>query len=64
MTKRELINALIEEMYVYGETFIGTYEVQGMKVVKLKEKLNKEVGERNPGDIVCWDMKTGMAWIA
>lgn len=64
MTQKELIDALIEDMDRFGETFLGTAEVQGEKVCKLYRRLNKEVGKRYPGMVVCWDNKTGMAWIA
>lgn len=64
MTKRELVNALISEMENFGETFIGTAEVQGTAVVNLYKKLNKEIGKRNPGAVVCWNAESGMAWIA
>lgn len=64
MTRKELINALIEEMEKFGEAFIGTYDVQGEKVIKLYRAILKEVQTRNYNDIVCWDKENGMIWIA
>jgi len=64
MTKKALIEALISEMVELGETFIGTYEVQGENVCKLYRQINKEVGKRYPNMVVCWDAETGMAWMA
>lgn len=64
MTQKELLNALIDEMVERGETFLGTYEVQGEKVLRLYKKVSKEVEKRYEGMIVCWDAETGMAWMA
>lgn len=64
MTKKDLINTLIEEMETFGEAFIGTYEVQGEKVIKLYRAILKEVRARNYNDIVCWNKESGMIWLA
>lgn len=65
MTRKELVNALIEEMENFGEAFIGTTEVQGTKVTSLYKAINKEVTKRYEGKyVVAYDGRTGMAWIA
>lgn len=64
MTRKERIEASINDMIQFGETFIGTIEVQGMAVVKYYKALNREVQKMDRNKVVCWDAHTGMAWIA
>ena len=63
MTRKERIEASINDMIQFGETFIGTIEVQGMTVVNYYKALNKKV-EKEYNKVVCWDAETGMAWMA
>ena len=63
--KKEHKEALINEMETFGKAYLGKAEIRGEKVVKEYKALNKEVGKRYPGAVLCWDgFGTGEIWIA
>lgn len=63
--KKEVKEALINEMINFGESYLGLGEIRGMDVVKEYKALSKEVTKRFPGMVLCWDAsETGKIWIA
>ena len=64
MTQKARIEANINDMVIFGETFIGTIETQGDAVVRYYKALSKQVAKQYNGQyIVAWDGETGMAWM-
>ena len=64
MTRKQTVAALINEMVVFGETYFGTYEVQGEKLFRLYKEVSKEAAKQYPDKVVIWDSETGIAWMA
>lgn len=63
--KKEIKNALINEMVEYGETYLGLSEIRGLEVVKEYKLLSKEIKKRFPEKVLCWDaFGTGKIWLA
>ena len=63
--KKERKEALINEMLTFGKAYLGKAEIRGAAVIKEYKALNKEVGKRYPGMVLCWDGSgTGECWMA
>lgn len=54
---------IINEIESFGECFIGTAEVQGMKVFKRFNRIQKE-WQRTNNTVLAYDSVTGICWEA
>lgn len=52
---------IIREIEVFGECFIGTAEVQGMKVYKRFNKVQKE-WQKSHNSVLAYNSETGIVW--
>lgn len=52
---------IINEIESFGKCFIGTAEVQGIKVFKRFKKIQKEWC-KNHKTVLAYDCKTGICW--
>lgn len=52
---------IINEIEMFGECFIGTAEVQGMKVFKRFNKIQNE-WKKNHNTVLAYDFETGICW--
>lgn len=62
---KKMIEAAMEDIINFGETYIGSTEIMGDKFVCTKyNKLAKEVENRFPGMVLAFDIESGNAWLA
>lgn len=57
-----MLRDIITEIENFGECFIGTFEVQGMKVFKRYNRIEKAWNKEH-AEALAYDSKTGIVWI-
>ena len=57
-----MMKEIIRDLENFGECFIGTAEVQGMKVFKRFQRLQREFEKLHPGKTLAYDSVTGICW--
>ena len=56
-----MTKAIINEIEVFGQCFIGTAEVQGMKVFKRFNRVQRE-WQKSHNTVLAYDSETGICW--
>lgn len=57
-----MIKEIVKEIENFGECFIGTAEVQGLKVFKRYEKVRRAYEKGHPGAALAYNSETGICW--
>lgn len=57
-----MIKDIIKDIEDFGECFIGTCDVQGVKVFKRYERVRREYEKNHHGKTLAYDSETGICW--
>lgn len=61
MTKE--VEMIINDIEEFGECYIGSFEIQGMAVVKRYNKVRKAFEKKHPNNTLAFNIETGMTWL-
>ena len=62
MTKHN-VKAHIEELERNGETYIGTFEILGMDIFEVADRIRKDFEKKHEGFTTAYNCESGYVWV-